>query len=327
MTAMLKHTSVVLALLGAVTCGGGGGAATNPTTPSTPTPPPVTTFTLSGQVTDSLTTIPIAGATVSVLDGTNAGKSTTTNSSGNYTLSGLQQSGFTIRATANDYVAAEKSLTLTANTTLSFQLHTAGPRTRFGAGTYLVNKDIASGRYYGDPGDGCYWERLSGLGGTLGEIITNDFVGYDAEQYIVDIRGSDLAFKTDADCGTWNNTPQKGAQSSIPPGIWLVNVQITPGTYRANVSSGCYWERLRDFTGSLSGVIANDFVSSAGSQLVSIRASDTGFSNDGDCGTWTRVSGLTASEAQVESSSGDVQENWLANRARKAASIDGARRR
>ena len=52
-----------------------------------------------------------------------------------------------------------------------------GPRTTFGAGRYLVGRDIAAGRYYTAPGYGCYWERLSGLGGTLGEILGNDFLG------------------------------------------------------------------------------------------------------------------------------------------------------
>jgi hypothetical protein len=47
----------------------------------------------------------------------------------------------------------------------------------------------------------------------------------------VDIAGSDLAFSTTADCGTWYTTPRLGSQSSIPSGTWLVGAQIAPGTY------------------------------------------------------------------------------------------------
>lgn len=47
---------------------------------------------------------------------------------------------------------------------------------------------------------------------------------------------------------------------------------LQPGVYRSNVSSGCYWERLRNFSGTLDGILANDFVSSAGQQLVEVRS-------------------------------------------------------
>jgi len=167
-----------------------------------------------------------------------------------------------------------------------------GPRTTFGAGQYLVGSDIASGRYYADPLSGCYWERQSGLGGTLAEVLANEFIGFNAGQWIVDILSGDKAFKTDSDCGTWFQSQRRGLQATITPGMWEVGSQINPGTYRATVSSGCYWERMRNFQGTLGGIIANDFVGSAGQQLVEIRASDAGFQSDDDCGTWTRVTSL-----------------------------------
>jgi hypothetical protein len=286
----------------------------SPTTPSS-TPTPVKTFTLSGQVTDSLTGAGIAGALVAVADGVNAGKSTSTGQNGDYTLTNLQQAGFTVNVTVSGYVAASKGVTLTANATLSFQMQHAGPRSTFDAGTYRVGTDISSGRYFTNPSDGCYWERLSGLGGTLGEIIANDFVAFDAAQVIVDIRSSDLAFHADNDCGTWSRSAQLGLQSSVKPGFWLVGSQVKAGTYRTTAKYGCYWERLRDFTGNLSGIIANDFVSSAGSELVTIRSTDTGFSTDGDCGTWTRISGIVAEGA--DEASGDIEASWAKNREKK----------
>src|SRR5438309_11320288 len=67
----------------------------------TPTTPSSTTFTLSGQVYDVIVrhTLPVSverhgipGATVSVADGPNGGKSTSTDGSGIYSLTSLQQS-------------------------------------------------------------------------------------------------------------------------------------------------------------------------------------------------------------------------------------------
>jgi hypothetical protein len=138
---------------------------------------------------------------------------------------------------------------------------------------------------------GCYWERQSGFGGTLGEIIANDFVGFGAPQIIVDIAASDKGFKTEAACGRWTQTPRDAPPpGSITPGWWLVNSQIQPGQYRTTASSGCYWERLRDFSGSVvSGVIANDFVSSGGQIIVQIGSADLGFHADAECGTWRPV--------------------------------------
>jgi hypothetical protein len=185
------------------------------------------------------------------------------------------------------------------------------PAVTFGTGVYLVGKDIPAGRYYTVPTNACYWERLSGLGGTLAEIIANDFIsGYG--QAIVDIRASDLAFSTNAGCGTWFSTPRVAFQAAISSGTWLVGAQVTAGTYQANASSGCYWERLRDFTGSLSAIIANNFVSGAGPQLVSIAAGDIGFTTTSSCGTWTRLSGQSSTPSAQTLD--EVQQNWLTKR-------------
>ena len=187
-----------------------------------------------------------------------------------------------------------------------------GPRTTFGTGQYLIGRDIAPGRYYTVPAYGCYWERQSGLGGSLSEILANDFIGFNAAQWIVDILASDLAFKTQSPCGTWSTSPRYGAQGNISPGLWLVGTQISPGTYRAAAQYGCYWARVRNFTGNLSGIIANDFVSGAGPQLVAISGGDVGFETDADCGTWTRVSALvTESTAYTAAQSPDEIERNL----------------
>jgi hypothetical protein len=72
-------------------------------------------------------------------------------------------------------------------------------RTSFGAGTYLVGKEITPGTYRSSGKNGCYWERLSGLGGDFGDIIANDNPTGPA---LVAISSSDKAFSSDR-CGTW----------------------------------------------------------------------------------------------------------------------------
>lgn len=306
---MFKRGCAVLLVILASACGSSSTTTTSPTPTPTPTPT-ATTFSLSGTVTDT-TTSAVSGATVTIADGVNAGKSTTTSSSGSYSFTALAQSGFTVNVSASNYISTSKSVTLTSNQTLSFQLVRAGPRTTFGTGQYLVGSDIAAGRYYDVPSSGCYWERESGLGGTLGEILSNNFIGFNAGQWIVDIAPSDRAFMTKSGCGTWfKDTPQQGAQTNISPGMWLVGSQVSAGTYRATAQSGCYWERLRDFTGNLSGIIANNFVSAAGSQLVTISAGDTGFDTNDTCGTWTRVSGISTEAIGVSPQQSPADIEW-----------------
>jgi hypothetical protein len=206
---------------------------------------------------------------------------------------------------------ADNGVTATAKVTVI----PSGPKTQFGPGTYHVNSDIAPGRYFSTPRNGCYWERKSGFGGTLAEIIANDFVAYDAAQYIVDIQGSDAGFEGDSDCGAWYNSPRAGAQSTIRPGIWLVGSQLQPGNYTVNAGAGCYWERLRDFKGELNSIISNNFIASARQEIVSISSSDVGFQADGDCGTWS-PSGAPHSMMQVDRlDTGTIYSNWAAHRA------------
>jgi hypothetical protein len=59
---------------------------------------------------------------VAILDGPDAGKQAATDTSGRYTFSGLQQAGFSVRASANGHTAITKGVTLTANTMGDFQL-------------------------------------------------------------------------------------------------------------------------------------------------------------------------------------------------------------
>jgi len=299
-----------------VSCGGNSGGGSS--APSSPTPTN-TPFTLNGRVTEAgaAQTTAIVNARVSIGDGPNIGRSTTSDPSGNYTLPNLQRSAFAVTASADGYKPKSQTVNLTSDTKLDFGLDRSGPRTQFGAGQYLVGSDISPGRYFSDPTDGCYWERESGLGGNLSDIIANNLIEFDPPQWIVDVLPTDAAFKTEADCGTWINVPQLVDQAAISPGMWLVNSQLPPGTYRANVSTNCYWERLRNFEGTLDAVLANNFVTSEGQQLVEIKAGDAGFHTEPECGTWTRVSALNAtSSTPAGQSPTEIERFWRMDRQR-----------
>jgi len=179
-----------------------------------------------------------------------------------------------------------------------------------------VGTDIAAGRYFTNPATSCYWERQRGFSGSLNDVIANEFIGFDAGQWVVDILGSDMAFETDAECGTWSRTPRPPPTGGITPGVWLVGSQVAPGTYRVNARSGCYWERLRAFEGTLSSVIDNKFVADASQQLVTIASSDVGFHNDGDCGTWA-VGDAGAQPYRAGASGLSIAEAFARHKARR----------
>lgn len=162
----------------------------------------------------------------------------------------------------------------------------AGPATTFGDGTHVVGTDIAPGTYRNSSSSaGCYWERLSGFGGTFDEIIANEFAEY---RQLVTIEETDVGFSSE-DCGTWTQDLSPITSSptaSFGDGMYLVGVDIAPGTWRNDGSSGCYWARLSGFSHQFADIIANEYSDSQ--QTVTISSSDVGFESD-DCDTWQRL--------------------------------------
>jgi hypothetical protein len=71
-------------------------------------------------------------------------------------------------------------------------------------------------------------------------------------------------------------------------GVYRVGADIKPGTYYTGNTDGCYWERAKNFTGSFSAIIDNDYGS--GRRMVTISAGDVAFDSDG-CGSWRRFDG------------------------------------
>lgn len=68
-------------------------------------------------------------------------------------------------------------------------------------------------------------------------------------------------------------------------GTHRVGRDIPARTYRApRANDGCYWARLRNFSGGLNGILAND--NPSGPAVVTLKRTDRGFET-ARCGTWT----------------------------------------
>ncbi len=72
-------------------------------------------------------------------------------------------------------------------------------KTSFGDGIFIVGTDIEPGTYKNSGQSSCYYSRLSGFGGDLGDIISNENTD---DVAIVTIAASDKGFKSTR-CGTW----------------------------------------------------------------------------------------------------------------------------
>lgn len=154
----------------------------------------------------------------------------------------------------------------------------------FGEGAQRVGKDIAPGTYRARGQDGCYWARLRSFSGGLNAIIANTNA---SGPTIVTIKRTDRGFESNG-CGTWTSNLARITKSktSFGQGEFIVRTDIAPGTYRSRGSSGCYWARLRSFTGELNSIIAN--ANTSGSTIVTIGRADRGFESSG-CGRWARL--------------------------------------
>ncbi len=155
----------------------------------------------------------------------------------------------------------------------------------FGPGMKRVGTDVIPGTYRAPGSDSCYWERLNGFAGKLGNIIANEF---SAGPQIVSISATDKGFYSTR-CGTWTldlSPTRSNPAAPFGDGTYFVGKDIAPGTWQASGSDGCYWETLSNFTGQFRDIHANDFL--VGGTIVDIRAEDTGFRSQ-DCGTWTKI--------------------------------------
>lgn len=155
----------------------------------------------------------------------------------------------------------------------------------FNDGTGLVGVNIPAGTYRSIGRGRCYWERLRGFGGALGEIIAND---YSYGPKVVTISASDAGFHSWG-CNGWTLDLTPITASPMAPfgsGTYFVHKDVAPGTWQSSGTDTCYWERLSGFSGEFKDILTNDY--GTGPTIVAISPGDTGFSSYG-CGTWTRI--------------------------------------
>ncbi len=122
---MLKRPCILLLLVPVLACSGSEPETLSPAAPSPAAPSTRTTFTLSGQVITSRTRVPISDATVSVIDGSDAGRSATTDTSGNFSFTEMQQSSAIVSVSAVEYFSTRAPLA--SNQTQTIFLVPLGP--------------------------------------------------------------------------------------------------------------------------------------------------------------------------------------------------------
>ncbi len=136
----MKHCiiSVIVAasIVGTVACG-----SATPSAPTTPTPTPTSTPTLVA-LTGTVSAVGgarLAGATVRIGDGVNAGRSATTSNIGEYRLDNLTAGNANVSAAASGYEEKVGGVYINGANTLNFTLRTAAPWSRSGTGNTVFD--------------------------------------------------------------------------------------------------------------------------------------------------------------------------------------------
>ena len=141
---MLRVLPGMLVVLLASACGGDFASSTAPSPTRIVVNPPTpsdATFTLSGRVTESVPTASdgIGGATLSVSEGLNAGRSTVADARGFYKFVNLHPSEFVLRVAAPGFVASSEPVTLAYDRASNVQLRPEPAQL-----TYTLRGDIGS---------------------------------------------------------------------------------------------------------------------------------------------------------------------------------------
>ena len=104
------------------------------TAPSATTPPVASTFSLTGTISFTGLGSGIPAASVTILDGPNAGRTTQTDNAGAYSFSGLTSAGFNVQISASGFATVTRGVNLASNTTLSVSLLPSSLWTQSGVG-------------------------------------------------------------------------------------------------------------------------------------------------------------------------------------------------
>ena len=104
----------------------------------------------------------------------------------------------------------------------------------FGDGTHIVGQDVEPGTYRAPGGEFCYWERLSGFGGSFDELISGDVPSGGT---VVTIKGSDAGFKTQG-CGLWRVVGGDGPSDLSDRAVLATSDAPVVGSWTWNTNDG-----------------------------------------------------------------------------------------
>lgn len=127
-------------------------------------------------------------------------------------------------------------------------------------GTYAVGKEIAPGVYRGEASEGsfCKWARLSALDQDPENIIA---MGQHEGLFYVELQSGDFAFTTECELAPIAHlAPRDPLLTSVPPGMYVVGLDIGPGEYKGKPREDlfCFWQRLSNFRSEDDSTIAWD---------------------------------------------------------------------
>ena len=115
-------------------------------------------------------------------------------------------------------------------------------------GTYKVGEEIAPGVYRGEAEEDpfCKWARLNDLNEDPESVTA---MGLREGQFYVEVQASDVGFTTECPLVPIGNLKPRDPQSAeIPPGMYIVGLDIGPGTYEGKPDEDlfCFWQRLNN---------------------------------------------------------------------------------
>ena len=124
-------------------------------------------------------------------------------------------------------------------------------------GTHEVGDGIAPGVYRGEAeaDSFCKWARLSDLKEDSDSIIA---MGLHEGPFYVEVQISDVAITTECELVPIELLePRDPLLTSVPPGMYVVGLDIGPGQYKGEPQEDlfCFWQRLNNFRGEGDSII------------------------------------------------------------------------
>ncbi len=127
-------------------------------------------------------------------------------------------------------------------------------------GPYAVCKEVAPGVYRGDAStdNPCAWELSAG---SKGDSASVSAARRHETPFYVEILDTDAAIATECELVPLELVVHPDPlPNSVPPGMYIVGLDILPGEYEGDPGEGlfCFWQRMRDFREEEASTIAWD---------------------------------------------------------------------